>query len=240
MKNLVILVLIIMLNLVILMVACTQNSNNFNTPMNANQMMNSNSMNRNSMMNSHSMNSNMMNQNGIVNNPDMPKMMDTKSSPDAAKQPYETQFLDTMTHHHQGAVKMAKMVLDRSQNDELRKFAQKIIEDQNKEILQMTDWREKWFTGKPAAINMEMPGMMDSMKMMSGDGMKMMEGNNNKNFDLHFLEMMIPHHTGAITMSKEALTKAEHAEIKTLANNIIKAQEAEIKMMKEWKVKWSK
>lgn len=41
-------------------------------------------------------------------------------------------------------------------------------------------------------------------------------------------------------MSKEALTKAEHSEIKQLAAQIIKAQEAEIKIMQDWKTKWSK
>jgi uncharacterized protein (DUF305 family) len=129
----------------------------------------------------------------------------------------------------------------KSNNDELKKFAQKIIEDQNKEIALMKDWREKWFAGKPAAMNMEMPGMMDSMKMMmSGDDMKKMEAMTGKDFDIQFLDMMTPHHAGAITMSKEALQKAEHPEVKTLANNIIKAQESEIKQMSDWKAKWSK
>jgi len=82
--------------------------------------------------------------------------------------------------------------------------------------------------------------MGDGMKMMMGDGMKRMEAASGKKFDLMFLDMMIPHHTGAITMSKEALTKAEHPEIKTLANQITKAQEEEIKLMADWKAKWSK
>lgn len=222
------------LTITILAVSCTQMSTNNNS------MMNSNSMNRNSMMNSNSMNGNTMNHNGMMNNSSMSKMMDMKSSPDAAKQPYDTQFLDTMTHHHQGAVEMAKIVLMKSSNEELKKFAQKIIDDQNKEIVQMKAWREKWYAGKPAAMNMEMPGMMDSMKMMSGDGMKMMDGMTGKGFENYFLDMMIPHHEGAIKMSKEALSKAEHAEIKTLAAQIINAQETEIKMMQEWKTKWSK
>ena len=51
--------------------------------------------------------------------------------------------------------------------------------------------------------------------------------------------MMTPHHQGAITMAKEALDRAEHTEIKTLANQIIKAQEAEIKQMQDWKTAWS-
>jgi uncharacterized protein (DUF305 family) len=89
-------------------------------------------------------------------------------------------------------------------------------------------------------MNMKMSGMMDSMKMMMGDGMKRMEAATGNDFDLMFVEMMTPHHAGAITMGREALQKAEHPEIKTLANNIIKAQEAEIKQMADWKTKWSK
>ena len=191
-------------------------------------------------------NANSMNGNQAMNHGDMPmnsnmsSMSDMKSSPNAASQPYDLQFIDTMTHHHQGAVDMAKMALTRSSNDELKKFAQKIIDDQNKEIAQMKDWREKWYAGKPAAMNMEMPGMSDSMKMMMGDEMKKMEVASGKDFDVHFLDMMTPHHAGAVVMAKEALQKAEHPEIKTLSNQIIKAQEAEIKQMADWKAKWAK
>ncbi|MGH8553013.1 MAG: DUF305 domain-containing protein, partial [Methylococcales bacterium] len=139
-----------------------------------------------------------------------------------------------------GAIEMAEMVLKKSSNDELKQFAQKIITDQKKEISQMKEWRDTWFAGKARAVNMEMPGMGDSMKMMMDDGMKKMGAMAGKDFDTHFLDMMSQHHAGAVTMAKEALTKAEHEEIKTLANNIIKAQESEIKMMADWKAKWSK
>jgi uncharacterized protein (DUF305 family) len=174
-----------------------------------------------------------MNHNGMpmnTANHNMPAMTgEMKSDNDAAAQPYDLQFIDTMMHHHEGAVQMSEMVLRRSQNDELKKFAQKIIDDQQKEIARMKEWREKWYAGKPPAKNMEMPGMMDSMKTMAGN-----------DFDVHFLAMMSPHHEGAVTMSKDALQKAEHAEIKTLANQIVKAQEDEIKRMNEWKEKWAK
>lgn len=209
-------------------VACGQSSSN------------GNSTNHNPMTNSSNSSTNMsaMNHDSMPMNSNMP--MDhgeMKSSPGAAGQPFDLQFLDTMTHHHQGAVDMAKMAVQKSTNAELKNFAQKIIDDQNKEIAQMKEWREKWYPGKPAALNMEMGGMADSMKMM-GDDMKKMEAMTGKDFDIHFLEMMTPHHAGAITMAKEALAKAEHAEIKTLSNQIIKAQESEIKMMADWKAKW--
>lgn len=202
---------------------------------------NDNSMNHNSMkMNSNS-NMNGMDHNSMpMNSTASADHSQMKSSPGATSQPYDLQFIDTMTHHHQGALDMAKMALGKTTNPELKKFAQKIIDDQTKEIGQLKEWRDKWFAGKPMAINIEMPGMMDSMKMMSGDGMKKMEAATGKDFDVMFLNMMTPHHAGAVTMAKEALTKAEHAEVKTLANQIIKAQEAEIKMMAHWKAKWGK
>lgn len=189
--------------------------------------------------NDHStMDHNTMNHNGMNHN----TMNHTEMTSDAnaASAPYDLQFIDTMTHHHQGAVEMSEVVLKKSSNEDLKKFAQKIIDDQKKEIAQMKDWREKWFAGKPAAKNMEMAGMKDSMKMMSGDAMKKWEALSGKEFDLMFLEMMTDHHKGAVIMAKDALAKAEHAEIKTLAGEIIKAQEDEIKKMAEWKTAWSK
>jgi uncharacterized protein (DUF305 family) len=159
-----------------------------------------------------------------------------ESSPDAANAPYDLQFLDTMIEHHQDAVNMAKPIVEKTDNRELKAFAAKIIADQNKEISQMKNWRKKWFAENPPAMNAEMPGMMDSMKGMN---MKKMEAAGGRLLDMRFLDMMTKHHQGAITMSNEALEKAEHAEIKTLANQIIKAQEAEIKQMQDWKTAWN-
>lgn len=160
--------------------------------------------------------------------------MDT--SPNAASAPYDLQFLDTMTAHHQSAVEMAKAAT-KSDNAELKAFAAKIISQQEKEIAQMKSWRGKWFAERPPAQNAEMPGIADSLK---GLNMKKMQTAGDKNFDLRFLGMMSAHHQGAITMAREALDKSEHEEIKTLANQIIKSQEAEINKMQEWKTAWSK
>lgn len=207
--------------------ACNQNATGSNTAVNHNgmnhNMTNSNSMNMNGMDHS-KMDHNSMNHSEM------------KSDANAASAPYDLQFIDTMIHHHQGAVDMAKIIDGKTQNAELIKFGKQIVADQEKEIAQMKEWREKWFKGAPRAMNMEMPGMADSMKM----DMSKLSNSKDKAFDLAFIEMMIPHHDGAVEMAKEALTKSEKPEIKTLANQIIKAQEAEIKMMNEWKTKWSK
>ena len=195
----------------------------------------------NSSVNKGMTNGNTANQNAMTMNANQHMSTNQmQGDPNAASALYDLQFIDTMSAHHKGAVEMAEVALKKSSNEELKKFAQNIITDQNKEIAQMKDWREKWFKDKPPAKNMEMAGMMDSMKMMMGDGMSKWESTSGKDFDLMFLDMMTPHHQGAVTMANEALKKAEHPEIKTLAQNIIKAQEAEIKQMAEWKAKWSK
>jgi uncharacterized protein (DUF305 family) len=229
MKRIIFLGLILTVALAMLSASCGQTGSN-------NSAMNMNGMNHNTMINSNSsMNMSRMNQNSTPMNSNM-NHSEMKSSPNAASQPYDLQFIDTMTAHHQGAVEMAKMVDGKTNNTDIIKFAKQIISGQEKEISRMKEWREKWFKDKPPAMNMEMPGMADSMKM----DMSKLSNSKDKEFDLAFIEMMTPHHEGAVIMAKEALSKSEKPEVKTLAGQIIKAQEAEIKMMNEWKTKWSK
>ena len=60
----------------------------------------------------------------------------------------------------------------------------------------------------------------------------------NADFDRMFLQMMIPHHEAAITMAQQALTQAEHPEIKTLAQGIVTTQQAEIGEMQGYLRAW--
>jgi uncharacterized protein (DUF305 family) len=168
------------------------------------------------------------------------EMSNMNSDPGAAQQPYDLQYLDSMIHHHNGAIMMAKMVLGKTERPELKAFAQKIIDDQTKEIGYMQQLREQWYSGMPPAVNMEMPGMVGGMKMMNGEHMKEMNDMEPAHFDNHFLNMMIAHHDGAVLMSRDALKKAEHSEIKQLAERIIAQQQPEIDQMKKWQATWDK
>ena len=57
-------------------------------------------------------------------------------------------------------------------------------------------------------------------------------------YDHRFIDMMIPHHEGAILMAKDALQKSQRPEIKKLAEDIIVAQEKEIAQLKAWGEAW--
>jgi uncharacterized protein (DUF305 family) len=54
----------------------------------------------------------------------------------------------------------------------------------------------------------------------------------------HFIEMMIPHHEGAIAMADLALNSAKRPEIKQLAEAIKKDQTREIQQMRTWYKQW--
>ena len=52
-------------------------------------------------------------------------------------------FLTQMIEHHQGAIDMAKIELQYGKDPEVRKMAEKIIADQEKEIAEMKAWLAK-------------------------------------------------------------------------------------------------
>lgn len=92
-------------------------------------------------------------------------------------------------------------------------------------------------TTSAVARHMNDENMIESEVTNAMKGDEMM-GDMNHNFDRHFIEQMIPHHKEAILMAEIALQKAEHEEIKQLAEDIITAQTKEINNMRSWYKLW--
>lgn len=57
-------------------------------------------------------------------------------------------------------------------------------------------------------------------------------------YDRNFIANMIAHHQGAIDMAKLAQTTAKHVELKTMADNIVRAQEKEKADLLAWQKEW--
>ena len=81
--------------------------------------------------------------------------------------------------------------------------------------------------------------MEDKMKMMNASMTEHL-GKADADYEDRFIDMMIPHHEGAIMMAKDAMQKTQRPELRKLAAEIIASQEKEIELMKKWRSEWYK
>lgn len=136
-------------------------------------------------------------------------------------------FLDMMYPHHAQAIDMATMVPGKAQNRQLITLADNIKKAQGPEMDQMTGLLASF--GKPAPtkdLGHDMPGMMTSGQMNT------LEGLSGTSFDHLWLQMMIDHHTGAITMADTEIRDGTNSDVKKMAQAIIANQQAEIAQMR--------
>jgi len=147
--------------------------------------------------------------------------------------PFDQAFIDAMVPHHREAIEMAKAAQSRGLTQpDLEKIANDIISSQQREIDQMLDWREQWFGSRTLGpVLPEVLGVPESELGMEHGSADEVAGA--VDVDQKFAEMMIPHHDGAIAMAEAAKVRAEHEDVKDLAEAIIEAQEREIGIMEE-------
>jgi uncharacterized protein (DUF305 family) len=146
-------------------------------------------------------------------------------------------FVQGMIPHHQQAVDMAAMATERATDPKVKDLATRIEGAQDPEIKQMTGMLDQWTASMesdmPTASGM--PGMDHGSAhgpgMMTDEEMRQLEQASGAAFDRLWVEMMIRHHQGAVDMANTELRQGGNAEAKTLAQQIIDAQEAEIKEM---------
>jgi uncharacterized protein (DUF305 family) len=70
----------------------------------------------------------------------------TMSSEELANQePFDRAFIDNMIPHHESAISMANVVLEESENPEIREIAGAIVDAQEREVEQMMLWRDDWY-----------------------------------------------------------------------------------------------
>jgi uncharacterized protein (DUF305 family) len=146
---------------------------------------------------------------------------------------------DMITHHAQ-AVEMTALIESHTENKELRSLGERISRSQSDEINFMKRWLiARGEPSSPAMSHMPgmhmpshhmlMPGMLTEKQM---DALKEAKG---KDFDRLFLEGMIQHHNGALTMVKNLFDSAgsgQDAELFNFATEVDTGQRAEIKVMK--------
>ena len=145
----------------------------------------------------------------------------------------DERFIDAMAPHHQGAVEMAEVALEKAEHPELRQLAENVVSTQRAEIEELRSIKEEEF-GDP-----ELPAEMDSEEMeMMGMTENPEELANQEPFDEAFIGEMIPHHESAIEMARTANEESYNPRIQDLSTRIIEAQQREIEQMREWRQEW--
>lgn len=160
---------------------------------------------------------------------------DDEPNAGAAHNDADVSFAQQMITHHQQAIEMSELAETRAASPEAKDLAADIKGAQDPEIKTMTGWLERWGEDVPGAdehgghdmSSGDMPGMM------SEDEMAELEGASGPAFDRMFLTMMIEHHEGAIDMAKTEQEDGEYPDAIALAEEIERAQTAEITTMNE-------
>ncbi len=135
-----------------------------------------------------------------------------------------------MIVHHQQAIEMSDVVLAKDSIDpKVTALAIRIKEAQSPEITQLNGWLRQWGFNQDEADH-SMMGHDDGM--MSDDDMSQLSAAQGAEASRLFLEQMIVHHEGAITMAEEELHAGVNPDALALARTIIDAQTAEIAEMR--------
>jgi uncharacterized protein (DUF305 family) len=144
-------------------------------------------------------------------------------------------FIAEMIPHHEAAIEMAEMAQASAQRREIRELATEIIAAQGEEIGQLEAAHERLFDAPLGQVEHGSLGLSEADSGMSHDA-SALEGA--EDFDMEFIDMMIPHHQGAIRMAQIELDSGQDEELRTLAEQIIEAQSAEIDEMNTWREQW--
>lgn len=154
-------------------------------------------------------------------------------------------FMQGMIHHHAQALDMTDLLDQRSQDPDMKKLALRIHVSQTDEIKMMQRWLQTRGQTAPDPRAHAMAGMagmdgmdMDHAVMMPGmlttAEMTRLAAATGPDFDRLFLEGMIQHHGGALTMVKTLFATrgaGQQSEIFAFASDVEADQQMEIDRM---------
>lgn len=152
-------------------------------------------------------------------------------------------FLRHMIVHHEQALELAALVPSRTGREELIRFARLIDRAQRAEIDQMESLlalagdRGMTIPHHDVHVDQPMPGLLPKARM---DAIASAKG---AVFERSWLEGMIVHHEGALTMGREQQRRQFESGrrpygIDVLVDEILVVQRAEITQMKAWLSQW--
>jgi uncharacterized protein (DUF305 family) len=145
-------------------------------------------------------------------------------------------FIKDMIVHHRQAVHMAGLAPERASSSDVKGLASRIHDVQGPEIDMMNRWLSEHAipTVAPNAPHGhggsggQMPGMATPEQL---DALEKARGTA---FDELFLQLMITHHQGALTMADEVRKNGFDVRVQEIADDVTAEQSDEIRRMQGW------
>lgn len=148
-------------------------------------------------------------------------------------------FVQMMVPHHSQAVAMSQLARTRAQDPQVRALAERIGASQLPEIQLMSSWLEEQQVDVPSPEEDPMSydhgdhghdGMEGMLTPQELDALAAARG---REFDRLFLEGMIRHHEGAVTMADDVTVGGTALQVNELAADVASGQAAEIGRMRD-------
>jgi len=146
----------------------------------------------------------------------------------------DVRFMQGMIGHHAQAVEMTGLLRARTVRDEMRMLGQRIELSQADEIKMMEQWLQDRGQELPGAHAHHAPGATLMPGMLTTEEMSRLAAAKGAEFDRLFLELMIKHHEGALTMVKDLFSQpgaGQEAEVFAFASDVEADQRMEIARM---------
>jgi uncharacterized protein (DUF305 family) len=149
--------------------------------------------------------------------------------------PADVRFMQGMIGHHAQAIEMTALVPSRTTRDDVKKLAMRIEVSQADEIKMMQRWLQDRGQPVPGPHAMHMHGATLMPGMLTPEQMTALEAAKGPAFDRLFLEGMIQHHGGALTMVHDLFATpgaGQEADIFGFASDVDVDQRTEIDRMR--------
>lgn len=146
----------------------------------------------------------------------------------------DVKFMQGMIGHHAQALEMVALLDTRTRSEDMKRLALRIRISQDDEIVMM----KRWLTVRGAALPDEHAHHMHGATLMPGmltqDEMAKLAAATGPAFDALFLEYMIKHHEGALSMVKDLFATpgaGQEGDIFAFASDVDADQAMEISRM---------
>jgi uncharacterized protein (DUF305 family) len=148
--------------------------------------------------------------------------------------PADVKFMQGMIGHHQQAIEMAALLPTRTSRDDMKLLAKRIEVSQLDEIQMMQEWLKSRGQALPDPHAHHQHGAVLMPGMLSPEQMAQLTAASGVVFDRLFLEGMIRHHGGALTMVRELFASpgaGQDSDIFAFASDVEADQQMEIDRM---------